>query len=208
MLVILLFAGPSFLVDPIGCRQLAFPTKHIVAGRGVEMMGYPIYDKANFGNNYSLHYTYIFNTFVFMQVFNFFNGRILNDSINIFQRIRDSEYLKYLIMIIIFFQVILLTFTGPAIRVAMWGLDPVGWIISIAIGATIIPYMTIVKLAKTSEIFKKWMRGYGNKQLSLQDLNRTNTISIRRGHSKKVLGYQPKLTHKTSTVEEYLKEVK
>jgi len=32
----------------------------------------------------SRHYTYIFNTFVMLQFFNFFNARKLNDELNIF----------------------------------------------------------------------------------------------------------------------------
>lgn len=50
---------------------------------------------------YSIHFTYIFNTFVMLQFFNFFNARVLDDSLNIFKNILQSRYLM-VIMISIF----------------------------------------------------------------------------------------------------------
>ena len=50
----------------------------------------------------SRHYTFVFNTFVMMQIGNFFNARKLQDEVNIFSGI-ISNYLFGVIVIITFF---------------------------------------------------------------------------------------------------------
>lgn len=57
---------------------------------------FPAYDKKYKGLDYlpilgqlgpSRHFTFLFNTFVWMTIFNFLNARLLNDKINIFKGI-------------------------------------------------------------------------------------------------------------------------
>ncbi len=66
---------------------------------------------------YSMHATYIFNTFVMLQVFNFMNCRMIHDELNIFSNITKAGYFLPLVGLIFILQIIFLTFTGPAIRV-------------------------------------------------------------------------------------------
>lgn len=41
----------------------------------------------------SRHYTFIFNSFVFMQVFNFINSRKLNDEFNVFANLCNKYFI-------------------------------------------------------------------------------------------------------------------
>jgi len=96
VIFVLVFLGEEFLIDPIGKRQLQKDSdKLIVNGREVDG-----YDRADWDDAYSVHFTYLFNTFVFMQIFNFINCRILDDSFNVFRNIWKSKYFVAIICII------------------------------------------------------------------------------------------------------------
>lgn len=95
IIFVLVFVGEEFLVDPIGGRQLR-TGDYIVAGR--EKSGY---DREDWDNEYSVHYTYNFNVFVFLQIFNFFNCRVIDDSFNVFRGITRSRYFIPIVVIII-----------------------------------------------------------------------------------------------------------
>ncbi len=56
----MVFKGEDFLIDPIGKRQLR-DGDYIIHGR--EEDGF---DREDWDNEYSVHFTYLFNTFVFM----------------------------------------------------------------------------------------------------------------------------------------------
>lgn len=196
---ILLFAGPNFLVDPIGKRQLQPNSNLIVSGRAIGILGAVPYDKELYGNQYSIHYTYIFNVFVMMTWFNFFNCRILDDKYNIFTRIKKSFLMIMILILIIFMQVILLTFTGLAIRVTQWGLDPVGWLISIAIGITMWPLFVLLKFTKSSKVFGRLLKGIGSREITSSEYKRASTMSLKRGNSK-TSRTNPKIFPKRSSV--------
>lgn len=53
----------------------------------------------------SQHYTIIFNTFVFMQIFNEINARQLNDECNIFKNITQNKYFLVIFFGTVFTQV-------------------------------------------------------------------------------------------------------
>lgn len=81
------------------------------------------YDTKVYGQ-YSIHATFIFNTFVMLQIFNFLNCRKIHDEPNVFVNILHAGYFLPITITIFLLQIIFLTFTGPAIRVVKWGLDP------------------------------------------------------------------------------------
>jgi len=83
----------------------------------------------------SVHFTYIFNVFVLMQVFNFMNARKLNDELNIFEGMRRSKMFIIIVILIIILQVLLVTLGYRVMSVTMWGLELKGWAISIGIGS-------------------------------------------------------------------------
>jgi len=49
----------------------------------------------------SRHYTYVFNVFVWMQIFNFLNARKLKDEINIFEGVSRNWLFPFIVLIII-----------------------------------------------------------------------------------------------------------
>ncbi len=93
----MVFIGEDFLIDPIGGRQIQ-PGKTDLIVNGREVDGF---DRKDHNDQYSVHYTYLFNTFVFMQLFNFLNSRILDDSINVFKNITKSTYFLVIVFIIV-----------------------------------------------------------------------------------------------------------
>jgi Ca2+ transporting ATPase len=114
ILLIFVFLGEHFLFDVIGQRQLQYGKQTIVSGRTLSG-----FDRSYY-RQYSVHYTYNFNVFVMLQFFNFFNARILDNSVNIFKGITKSNLLMLILVIIFLCQIIFLTFCGPAIRVIQW----------------------------------------------------------------------------------------
>ncbi|CAD8172417.1 unnamed protein product [Paramecium octaurelia] len=84
----------------------------------------------------SRHFTFIFNMFVMMQLFNFLNSRKLNDEFNIFQNIGNNSLFIIIVFFIFALQIILITFAGIAFSCyTYYGLTIQQWLISILIGS-------------------------------------------------------------------------
>ena len=76
-----------------------------------------------------------------------------------------SKYFISILGIIIVMQIIVLTLTGKAIRVAKWGLDPLQWLLCIAIGSISLLWSVILKFIPA----ERWIKvGAGSKPLSMQ----------------------------------------
>ena len=56
----------------------------------------------------SRHFTFIFNTFVFLQIFNFFCCRRVNDELDILKGICKSWLFWFIVAIIVIFQVVIM----------------------------------------------------------------------------------------------------
>lgn len=83
--------------------------------RGLEIKGY---EEKEY--HPSVHYTYNFNVFVMMQVFNFLNARMLDDQFFIFKGILGSPFYLPIVVGILALQFIIVTFTGVAFRCSPW----------------------------------------------------------------------------------------
>ena len=81
-----------------------------------------------------------------LQVFNFINARKLNDELNVFEGLDRSKPFVIIVFLIIIIQFLLLTFGHAALNVVTWGLQPIGWLVSIGIGATGLISSFILKL--------------------------------------------------------------
>lgn len=89
---------------------------------------FTLIDKGKFGvteeDDYSLdaryHSTYIFNIFVWLQIFNFLNCRRLNDECNIFKAITKARYFIIIWILIICLQVLIINLGGKAFGIAQW----------------------------------------------------------------------------------------
>ncbi|EAS05962.2 calcium-translocating P-type ATPase, PMCA-type protein (macronuclear) [Tetrahymena thermophila SB210] len=170
IMLIFIFAGPDFIPEYsddfdhrfIGDKKNPYystgefwRTKYsnpqgtkVVQGRlmdinGVDKMYKPVMDEYNVP---SRHFTCIFNVFVMMQVFNFLNSRKIHDEFNILSGIEKNPLFFLIIFIILFFQVILITFAGIAFNCySYYGLTVQQWFICIGFGALGIIVSFIVK---------------------------------------------------------------
>jgi len=70
------------------------------------------------GHDSSRHFTYGFNIFVMMQIFNFINARKIDDSFNTFEGILDSSLFMIIVGAIFILQFIIITFGYIAFKVA------------------------------------------------------------------------------------------
>jgi len=90
IMCILIFIGPEFIpedIDDVDSRSVYRMNPHykwhngvvggtVCSGRFYTINGEPDYSKVfDATKNYSRHFTFIFNTFVWMQIFNFINSR-------------------------------------------------------------------------------------------------------------------------------------
>jgi len=88
--------------------------------------------------------TCIFNTFVFMQLFNEFNARKLDNEINVFSRVFENMVFVVVQIITLVIQILLVQFAGPFAKVTPLNLQE--WIICVVIGLGALPIGAILKL--------------------------------------------------------------
>lgn len=79
-----LFAGEYFILEPVEKWRYDKPeSKYVYPGRVQNWAGEPMYSKYEH-DGASRHLTWVFNTFVIMQIFNMFPARKINDEFNVF----------------------------------------------------------------------------------------------------------------------------
>lgn len=125
VMCLFLFAGPGFLPDEITTEDNLVRVNRY----GIRMVRYGLislvddpWPEPN-DKTPSRHYTYNFNVFVMMQIFNFINARKINDELNVFKGILTSFYFPVIVTIIFILQVIILTFGSLAFRISLWVLN-------------------------------------------------------------------------------------
>jgi len=79
------------------------------------------------------HYTLIFNSFVWCQIFNEFNARKVNGEKNVFEKFWTNYIFMFVIFITILFQTLIVEFGGVAFHTH--GLNYYQWLACIGIGA-------------------------------------------------------------------------
>ncbi|KAL2266095.1 hypothetical protein VTJ83DRAFT_5447 [Remersonia thermophila] len=90
--------------------------------------------------------TLVFNTFVWMQIFNQWNNRRLDNNFNIFEGMVKNPYFVGISAIMIGGQVLIVMVGGVAFRIAPEGQTPVMWAIAIILGVLSIPVGVIIRL--------------------------------------------------------------
>ncbi|TYZ58351.1 hypothetical protein PybrP1_000823 [[Pythium] brassicae (nom. inval.)] len=83
------------------------------------------------------HMTLIFNTFVWMQLFNELNARKIHDEINIFVGLSKNRVFMYVAVLQVVMQVLIVQFTGKWFKCEP--LDIYEWLICIGIGSLSLP---------------------------------------------------------------------
>lgn len=129
VMMFFLFVGPTFLPDNISIDQYTHKTAggYPLCRSGMIALVDPPWDNTN-TKLPSRHFTYNFNVFVWMQIFNFVNARKLEDEFNIFSRMFESLFFPIIVFMIIVLQIIIVTFGGLAFRLTKWvsSLDDLG----------------------------------------------------------------------------------
>ncbi|KAF9281824.1 hypothetical protein BGZ68_006408 [Mortierella alpina] len=101
--------------------------------------------------------TMVFNTFVFLQIFNEVNCRRLDNHLNIFSGIHRNTYFIVIFFIMVLFQALIIQFGGAAFETEK--LNGIQWLICILLGMLSIPVGVIIRLIP-EEIFgplKNWV---------------------------------------------------
>lgn len=111
VLLLAVFVGEHWIYEP-DVEQAN--TKHmIISGRVLDG-----YDEDEEGP--SRMFTFIFNVFVVMTIFDFVSARKLHGELNIFAGISKSKYFIIIMLIISCFQIIICTFGSRAFRCKLW----------------------------------------------------------------------------------------
>ncbi|KAF9114743.1 hypothetical protein BGX27_009967 [Mortierella sp. AM989] len=130
--------------------------------------------------------TMVFNTFVFLQIFNEINSRRLDNRLNVFSGILKNTYFMVIFVIMVVFQIIIVEFGDVAFKTEK--LDAVQWIICVILGLLSLPVGVLIRLVP-DEIFgvlRKWVDASEPPRASLptfeghpaQDgIDRTNSLT-------------------------------
>ncbi|KAF9115112.1 hypothetical protein BGW39_003140, partial [Mortierella sp. 14UC] len=105
--------------------------------------------------------TMVFNTFVFLQIFNEVNCRRLDNHLNIFAGIQRNNYFIVIFIIMVVFQIIIVQFGGAAFDTEKLG--GIQWLICLLLGLLSIPVGVIIRLIP-EELFgglKQWVNRPG-----------------------------------------------
>ena len=97
-------------------------------------------------NENSIHYTFIFNTFVWMQLFNEINSRSLEGDCNVFRGIHKNPLFCGILLTTAVLQVIMVEFGGQAMHVHEDGLSAEYWGYSLAFGVASLPIQPVINV--------------------------------------------------------------
>uniref|UniRef100_A0A7S2AMK5 Cation-transporting P-type ATPase C-terminal domain-containing protein n=1 Tax=Pycnococcus provasolii TaxID=41880 RepID=A0A7S2AMK5_9CHLO len=89
--------------------------------------------------------TFVFNTFVFMQLFNEINAR-RPDALNVFDGFWKNRYFVSVLLVTVLFQILLVESTFGTV-VGTTSLTNREWLTSVAVGALALPIAALGKLA-------------------------------------------------------------
>ncbi|POM62649.1 Calcium-translocating P-type ATPase, PMCA-type [Phytophthora palmivora] len=95
------------------------------------------------------HYTIIFNTFVFSQLFNEFNARSTNNDWRVFRGLISNPLFIMIIAITLFVQVLLAEFGGDFIKTS--GISFEHWLVCFGLGALSLPVGVLMRLIPVTE---------------------------------------------------------
>ncbi|KAK4119310.1 calcium-translocating P-type ATPase [Parathielavia appendiculata] len=99
-------------------------------------------------------HTLVFNTFVWMQIFNQWNNRRLDNNFNIFEGMLKNPYFIVISAIMCGGQVLIVMVGGAAFRISPQGQTPAMWGIAILLGILSVPVGVIIRLIPDELIAK------------------------------------------------------
>lgn len=107
-------------------------------------MGPEIFHLSNSNEDQIVLRTLVFNTFVFLQVFNEINCRRIDDNLNIFKNIFHNQIFIIIQIVVIFGQIAIVEFGGVAFGTV--GLSWQQWLTTVLIGSLSLPIGVIIRL--------------------------------------------------------------
>lgn len=90
--------------------------------------------------------TVVFNTFVWMQIFNEFNNRRLDNRFNIFEGLHRNQFFIVINILMVGLQVAIIFVGGRVFSVAVGGLSGPQWAVSIVLALLCMPWAVAVRL--------------------------------------------------------------
>ena len=160
---IMMYAGENFLIEDgdLSEKSVIANGDYVRSGRFYHIDGgkdyKELYKNADIGP--SRHFTYIFNVFVLMQLFNEFNARKIQDELNIFEGLRKSPMFILIWFVTIGFQILMVEVGSWAFSCHFLGLTGIQWLICFGFGS--LPMIwRLVLLLMPSKYFIDW----GNKK--------------------------------------------
>ncbi|KAL6359840.1 hypothetical protein LRP88_07264 [Fusarium phalaenopsidis] len=90
--------------------------------------------------------TVIFNTFVWMQIFNMFNNRRLDNKFNIFQGVQRNQFFVLITLLMIGLQVIIIFKGSRAFQIIPDGLDATQWGVSVITAMFCLPWAILIRI--------------------------------------------------------------
>ncbi|KAJ4327742.1 plasma membrane calcium [Fusarium piperis] len=90
--------------------------------------------------------TVIFNTFVWMQIFNMFNNRRLDNKFNIFQGVQRNQFFVLITLLMIGLQVIIIFKGSRAFQIVPDGLDATQWGVSVITAMFCLPWAILIRI--------------------------------------------------------------
>jgi len=103
----------------------------------------------------SRHYSLIFNTFVFCQVFNFINARKIHDEKNIFAGITKNWFFAFIVLAIAGIQLIIGNLGGRVFNVSRHGMAIGHWAICMGFAAFTLVWGFVLKLIPVDKFCPK-----------------------------------------------------
>lgn len=108
------------------------------------------------------HFTIVFNTFVFCQVFNELNARSIGDDMNVFKGLGSNVMFMAIIVFTVVTQVFIVQFGGDFTRTVPLSAEE--WKLSVAVGFLALPVGALVRLVPVANDVKdEFARGAGAK---------------------------------------------
>lgn len=89
--------------------------------------------------------TLVFNVFVWMQIFNIFNNRRLDNKLNVLEGIHRNWFFIGIVFLIVGLQILIIFVGGRPFHISTDGLDGTQWAISIVTGFVCIPWAVCIR---------------------------------------------------------------
>ncbi|KAG0093250.1 hypothetical protein BGZ92_006743 [Podila epicladia] len=126
--------------------KLAGYTREQIEGRPAigNQPAIPSIEKAYVGFKRQELDTMVFNTFVFLQIFNEINSRRLDNKLNVFSNIFKNNYFTVIFVIMVVFQAIIIQVGGQAFKTQP--LDGTQWAICVVLGFLSLPFGVVIRL--------------------------------------------------------------